>query len=334
MKIGPYEVLGELGRGGLGIVYRVRTPDGSEAALKVLQRVDPERLARFERERRLLASLGEEEGFVGLLDSGVSAETAWLVMPYVPGGTLRQRLDRGALGVEETIALGLELARALGAAHERGIVHRDVKPENVLFTAEGRPLVADLGLAKHFDPAASGASQSVQLTARGAFKGTAGYMAPEQLDDAATVGPPADVFALGAMLYACLAGRPAFAGQTVLEALAKVSSGTVEPIARAEVPPWLEAVVLRALARDPSERYGNGATFARALRGVRETPSLARPVAREPVVTSHVRSLALGGALGALVLVLGIAAFSQVTRVPAPEARPPVPRETAGGRGT
>src|SRR5271169_3198490 len=99
VKIGPYEVLGELGRGGMGVVYRVRSPESSEAALKVLVKSDHGTLARFERERRLLSSLGNAEGFVGILDHGSSAEGAWLVMPLVTGGTLRKRLESGPLGV-------------------------------------------------------------------------------------------------------------------------------------------------------------------------------------------------------------------------------------------
>ncbi len=266
MRIGPYEVLGELGRGGMGVVYRVRASSGGEAALKLLARADAAALARFERERRLLASLGEEDGFVGLLDAGASHDTAWLVMPLVPGGTLRQKLERGPLGVEETIALGADLATALGRAHERGIVHRDVKPENVLFTAAGRPLLADLGLAKHFDPLARGASQSVQLTREGVLTGTAGYMAPEQIGGAASVRPAADVFALGAVLHECLAGRPAFEGDNVIEVMTRLTSGRVAPLERASVPRWLEAVLARSLATDARSRFPDGASLARALR--------------------------------------------------------------------
>ncbi len=272
MKVGDHEVLGELGRGGMGVVYRVRTP-GGEAALKLLGRLDPAAFARFERERRLLAALGEAEGFVGLLDAGRSAQGPWLLMPLVPGGTLRQRLEAGPLGIEESIDLGIQLATALGKAHARGIVHRDVKPENVLFAASGRALVADLGLGKHFDRTA--ASQSVSLSKHGELRGTVGYMAPEQLEDSASVGPSADVFALGAVLYECLTGRLAFQGETVVEVMTRVSGATVEPIGRAEVPAWLEAVVKRALAVDPAVRFRDGASLARALRqrgGAAERP--------------------------------------------------------------
>ncbi len=288
MKIGPYDVLAELGRGGMGVVFRVRAPGGGEAALKLLGDVDQWALVRFEREKRLLALLGEEHGFVPLLDAGSSGKGAWLVMPLVPGGTLRRRLDDGPLAVEETVALGVRLATALGAAHERGIIHRDVKPENVLFTREGVPLVADLGLAKHFDTGARGATQSVRLTVDGAPKGTVGYMAPEQVEDFATVGPPADVYSLGAVLYECLAGRPAFEGKNVLELLTKVASGTVEPIARPGVPAWLEEVVLRALARDPSRRFADGGSLARALGGS------AKPAARRARLVPLLAALLVG----------------------------------------
>ncbi len=297
MRIGPYEVLGELGRGGMGVVYRVRRPDGRDGALKLIRKADTGTLARFERERRLLASLGEDKGFVELLDAGVSSEGAWLVMPFVPGGTLRARLEAGPLGVEETITLGRDLATALGRAHERGIVHRDVKPENVLFAASGRALLADMGLAKHFNPLAEGASGSVNLTHDGVFKGTAGYMAPEQVRDAASVGPPADVFALGAVLHECLAGRPVFEGQSVIELLARLDSGVVEPIGRPEVPAWLENALRRALALDPLGRFVDGAAFARAL-GERKDRAPAR--ARQAVA-----SLAVGVA-GGVVLLSGL----------------------------
>jgi tetratricopeptide (TPR) repeat protein len=299
MKIGPYEVLGELGRGGMGIVYRVRTPSGAEAALKLVPRVDPPLFSRFDRERRLMASLGEAEGFVGLLDAGHIPGSAYLLMPLVPGGTLRQRLEKGPLGIAETLSIGLQVATSLGAAHARGIVHRDVKPENVLFTAKGRALVADLGLAKHFDRSAPGASQSASMTREGTAKGTVGYMAPEQIEDAARAGPAADVFALGAVLYECLAGRAPFQGGSVLDVLARVSSGIVPPLDREDAPRWLTAVVLRALARDAGRRFQDGAELANALRegAAKEGGRARRSLLVGALALGAVAAVALAGVL-------------------------------------
>jgi tetratricopeptide (TPR) repeat protein len=323
VKIGPYEILGELGRGGMGVVYRVRATDGRVLALKRLREGDAATHARFDRERRLLSSLGEGQGFVGLLDVGFGPEGLWLVMPFVPGGTLRDRLARGPLGIEETVRLGVELAKALGAAHERGIVHRDVKPENVLFTATGRALLADLGLAKHFDRGARGASQSVSLTQDGIAKGTAGYMAPEQLHDSASVGPPADVFSLGATLYECLAGRPAFEGEGFIETLAKLESGVVTPIGRPALPDALEKAVFRALAKDPRERFADGGSLARALApGKTAKMSRAAPLAA---------GIALGLPGLAIVVGLALAGGSAPPAPPAPPRPPPAPVKPADG---
>ena len=267
MRLGGYELLGKIGEGGAGTVYRALAPDGATVAVKVLRSDAAVAASRFERERRLLGSLGEAEGFVPLLDAGKTDECAYLVMPFLDGGTLRARLEKGPLPIEETLELGRVLGRALGEAHARGIVHRDVKPENVIFTRAGKPLLADLGLAKHFDRNAQGASRSVAISAAGSFLGTASYMAPEQARDAASAGPEADVYALGAVLYECLAGGPAFVGDTVVELLRKIESAHFEPLAarRREAPAWLVAAIERALSRDPAKRPPDGHAFARTL---------------------------------------------------------------------
>ncbi len=265
MRFGPYELLERVGEGAVGIVHRARAPDGRVVAIKIFRGAA---LARIERERRLLASL-DEDGFVPLLDTGTAAGREFLVMPFLEGGTLRSKIERGPFGVDETVALGRALARALGAAHAKGIVHRDVKPENVLFDAGGRPLIADLGLAKHFDSATPGASQSVALSRTGEFRGTAGYMPPEQMLDAKSVGPGGDVFALGAVLYECLVGEPAFFGETVIEVVQKVEEARFTPLSRRrkDVPAWLARTIERCLARAPEERFADGAALAAALEG-------------------------------------------------------------------
>src|SRR5579883_2419445 len=291
MKLGSYELLEKLGEGGMGVVHRARGPDGAIVAVKVLKGGG---LARFERERRLLASLGDA-GFVPLLDMGKAGGREFLVMPFVEGGTLRSKLAKGPLGVEATLALGRALARALGAAHAKGIVHRDVKPENVLFDGEGRPLIADLGLAKHFDDTTPGASRSVVLSKTGELRGTAGYMAPEQMADAKSAGPAADVFALGAVLYECLAGVPAFMGESSMEVMSRVADGVFAPLARQcpAAPPWLVGVVERCLAPAPAKRFEDAAELER---------SLEPPRARVPVRAAIASILVLALGVGALVL--------------------------------
>ncbi len=301
MKIGSYEVEGLLGRGGMGVVYRGRSMTGEAVAIKVLPRTDSERLARFERERRLLGAFTARDGFVPLLDAGLSNEGPYLVMPLLAGGTLRERLERGVLGVEETVALGRTLASALGRAHARGIVHRDVKPENVLHDAGGEPLLADLGLAKHWSPEAPGASQSVSLSRHGVARGTVGYMAPEQIEDAKSAGPRADVFALGAVLYECLTGTPVFSGANVIELLAEMEAPSRRSLqeARKDAPGWLARVVERALSREPRERFADGSELARALAEPR----------RRPWTRPGALVVATLGAVGTVALLAGRAAM-------------------------
>ncbi len=266
-RLGIYVVEDEIGHGGMGVVLRARAPDGSLVAIKILRGLRGDALPRFERERRLIGSFTARDGFVPLLDSGTSPRGPYIVMPLLTGGTLRARLDAGPLAVDEAVRLGRSLARALGRAHERGIVHRDVKPENVLFTQEGEPLVADLGLAKHFDRDAPGASRSVALTDHGTMRGTASYMAPEQAADAASAGPRADVFSLGVVLYECLAGRHPFRGANLIETLGAITTGHHEALAsaRPDTPAWLVDAIEKALALDPASRFSDCLAFERAL---------------------------------------------------------------------
>ncbi|MEZ0229590.1 MAG: serine/threonine-protein kinase, partial [Planctomycetota bacterium] len=171
MRVGPYEIVGEAGRGGRGIVLRARAPDGTAVALKVIQGgSDPESLARFDRERRLLATFGRGEGFVPLLDAGTEKGNPYIVMPFLEGGTLRAVIERGPMSHEQAARLLERLAQAMAIAHQRGIVHRDLKPENILFDRDGTPLIADLGLGKHFRRSTSGASQTIMLSKAGQFR--------------------------------------------------------------------------------------------------------------------------------------------------------------------
>ncbi len=299
MRIGAYEVLAEVGRGGAGAVYRARSPRGEEVAVKVLLHDSAENRARFDRERRTLASLGDAEGFVPLLDAGVMPDGApFVVMPFLPGGTLRDRLARGALEVGTTVELGRALARAMTHAHARGIVHRDLKPENVLFTADGKARVADLGLAKHFRRAEA---TSASLSQTGVFRGTLCYAAPEQLTDSKTVGPAADVHALGAILHECLTGVPLFDALSITEAMAKVMRSerpSVQKL-RPEVPAWLDAAIARALTPEVGLRFADAAELSRAFEAGKEKAPSRR--SRLPLVAGLL-VLAAGGVAAAVSL--------------------------------
>ncbi len=322
MRFGAYEVEATLGAGGAGTVYRARAAGGEPVAIKALRRRGEDSLRRFERELRLQAQLGAETGFVPVIETGVQSGTPFLVMPLLAGGTLRDRLRRGPLGVAETASLGVALARALGRAHALGIVHRDVKPENVLFDAPGgRAFIADLGLAKHFDDSAPGASGSVSLSTQGGLVGTAGYMAPEQAGGAKEVGPPADVFALGAVLYECLAGEPAFHGETVIEVLAAVCRSKPRPVARIrrDVPAGLLRAIEGALEPDPRARLADGRALAAALDAAPARRSRAGPALLLLVTAAVVvGAVALARALGA--------------HAAAPPPPPPPPPRAAAAR--
>jgi hypothetical protein len=309
MELEDYEVLEEIGRGGMGVVRRGRARDGTVVAIKILSRfAPPPAMDRFRRETRLHGQLGQTEGFVPLLASGQSPEGPYIVMPFLTGGTLRSRLASGSLPVAEAISLVRRLAQAIGRAHAGGVVHRDLKPENVLFDEAGRPLIADLGLAKHFRDDVPGASQTTTLSKLGELRGTLGYMPREQLRDAKCAEATADVFALGVILYECLAGRRPFHGEDIFEILEKLDAGDVEPVERLreETPSSAAAAIRRALERDPANRFADGAALAHALEDAeleaRPAPSVATPSVA-PGRTNRLAALSLSG-----VALLGLAA--------------------------
>jgi len=220
-KLGPYEIVSPLGAGGMGEVYRAHDSLlGRDVAIKVLPRefvVDPDRLARFRREARLLASLNHPHiaTIHGLEDSGGSYR---LVMELVPGQTLEERLATGALPVEEVLRVCGQIGEALGAAHQRGITHRDIKPANIKVTPEGRVKVLDFGLAKAAPESQAevraGAPTLTAMTQAGVILGTPAYMSPEQVRGE-VVDQRADIWAFGCVLYELrrmidIGGCPAF----------------------------------------------------------------------------------------------------------------------------
>src|SRR3954467_4484188 len=258
-----YALERELGRGGMAVVYLAQDlRHDRPVALKVLL---PELAAtlgpeRFQREIRLAARL-QHPHILTVHDSGEAAGRLWFTMPFVEGESLRDRLRReGRLPVNEALRITLDAAQALQYAHEQGIIHRDVKPENLLLTPDGNTLVADFGIARAAD-------SDEHITRGGATIGTPAYMSPEQADGAMPVDARTDVYSLAAVLYEMLAGAPPYAGTTAMSVIAKWLSEPV-PSARAgrpEVPEGVDRAIRRALSRSAGERFGTMAEFACAL---------------------------------------------------------------------
>ncbi len=263
-RFGLYEIVAPLGAGGMGEVYRARdTRLGRSVAVKVLPDAflaDPERIARFEREAKVLAALNHPH--IAVLHGMEAADGRhFLVMELVEGETLAERLQRGRLDVEDALRIALQIADALEAAHEQGIVHRDLKPANVKITPDEKVKVLDFGLAKAMEtaPAAGNLTTSPTLsmmaTQAGLILGTAAYMSPEQAKGF-QADQRSDVFAFGSVLYEMLTGRQAFQGDTVSEVLASVLVREPDLAALpANLNPRLVELVKRCLEKNPKRRW-------------------------------------------------------------------------------
>jgi tetratricopeptide (TPR) repeat protein len=274
-RIGAYRVLDEVGRGGVAVVYRARQDNPERiVALKVLlagSHSSAERRARFRTEADTIARL-RHPNIVQVYEAGQHDGLPFLALEFCDGGSLALQLA-GMPQPPASAAQRMELlARAVHHAHQAGVVHRDLKPANVLLTADGQLKVGDFGLAKAERP---------EITATGTVIGTPSYMAPEQADGRREVGPAADVYALGAMLYELLTGRPPFQGATALETLEQVRGQEPVPPRQLQprVPRDLETVCLKCLEKEPGRRYGSAEFLADDLRRFQEgRPVQARPV--------------------------------------------------------
>jgi eukaryotic-like serine/threonine-protein kinase len=284
-KLGPYEIQSPLGAGGMGEVYRARdTRLDRSVALKIL----PEHLAeqagageRFEREARTISSLSHPH-ICQLYDVGEQQGVRYLVMELLEGETLADRLKRGPLPLDQVLRYGAEIAEGLDAAHRCGVVHRDLKPGNIMLTKAGAKLM-DFGLAKGM---AATKQVSVELTAtmttpratpltqQGTIVGTFQYMAPEQVEGKEADGR-SDIFSLGAVLYEMTSGKRAFEGKTLVSVAAAILEKEPEPIRTAQpgTPLALEHVVKKCLAKEPDSRWQSAADLASELKWIAESGS-------------------------------------------------------------
>jgi len=262
VRLGPYEILAPVGAGGMGEVYRARDPRlGRDVAIKVLPPEfsrDPDRLNRFEREARSVASLNHPN-IVAIYDVGSEDGRPFLVTELLQGETLRARLGEGPIPVRQALDLALQLVRGLAAAHDKGIIHRDLKPENLFITKERRLKILDFGLAKLVvsSPGTAESTMAIGATQSGIVLGTVGYMAPEQVRGEGA-DHRSDIFAFGAILYEMMSGRRAFQSPTAVETMSAILHADPAPIVAADgaaPPAAIERIARHCLEKDPRERY-------------------------------------------------------------------------------
>jgi hypothetical protein len=285
---GKYLVLRRIGEGGFSRVYLAVDPLlGRRVALKVLKPGTPEDAARFGREARMAAEL-RHPNLVPVYEVGQVGREPYLAMAYIDGAPLEPA------GLERDLGILLKVARALGAAHAQGMIHRDVKPQNILVDRAGEPFLTDFGMAKRLDGGEG------PLTQTGTLVGTPAFMSPEQgRGEFRTLGPQSDVFSLGATLYYLLTRRPPFLGETMLETVRKVIETEPTParVLNPRVPPELEAILRKCMAKDPAARYATGSDFA---------DDLERFLLRQPVRAARRRLAGLALAPGAVLVAVAL----------------------------
>jgi len=280
-KFGRYQILGEVGRGGMARVYRAMDPRFErEVAVKVLpSEVMDEAMfrARFEREAKVIAAL-EHPAIVTVYDFGDQEGQPYLVMRHMPGGSLRDRLSQGSLTPDQAVHLIRRMASALDYAHERGIIHRDLKPGNILFDGRGDPYLTDFGIVKMAQGGATLTGESII--------GTPAYMSPEQAQGDTTIDHRTDIYSLGVILFEMLTGKQPYSADTPISLALKHIR---EPIPRLKdfgrhVPEGMQAVIDKAMAKSPVDRYGSAAQMARAVDslGVGEASEVEETSVAEP----------------------------------------------------
>jgi serine/threonine-protein kinase len=326
-RLGPYEIVSLLGVGGMGEVYRARdTRLDRDVAVKVLSAAHsaaPGFRSRFEREARTVAALSHPH-ICTVHDVGHDAGTDYLVMELIEGTTLAARLDEELLPLSQALEYGIQIADALERAHRAGVVHRDLKPGNVMVTKAGVKLV-DFGLAKNARPAlaeiAVASTSPAEVTAAGTILGTLQYMAPEQIEGA-DADPRTDIFSLGTVLYEMVTGRKAFEGKTPASVIGAILRDQPPPVAAhlPHAPRTLDRVIATCLAKDPADRWQSARDLRRELQWVAD--ELADPVASSRLAVPDRRGLRpwLAAVLVGTGLLAGIAMGWAGRSAPAPGA--------------
>ncbi|HMA16946.1 MAG TPA: serine/threonine-protein kinase, partial [Thermoanaerobaculia bacterium] len=348
-RLGPYEIENQLGRGGMGEVYRARdTRLGREVAVKILPPTlasDPESVRRFEKEARAVASLSHPH-VVPLFDVGEEGGLRYAVTELVSGETLRNRLAQGALPVREAAEIAAQIAEGLAAAHDRGVVHRDVKPDNVVLSASGFARILDFGLAKRTGSAIGveadedELTRSELLTEPGVVAGTVGYMSPEQVRGEAADGR-SDIFSLGVVLWEMLTGRRPFTGDSHVETLNAILKEEPQPeLALDGLPPELSRIVRRCLEKRKENRYHSAADLAHDLRSaVAEAPRsrTVAPTPRARPLRARTTPLVVGAAVLlaaiAVVVTLVVRRGRSAERAELPRTLAVLPFRPIGGEG-
>ena len=325
-RLGPYEIEEAIGAGGMGEVYKARdTRLERTVAIKVVPdhlSKDEDVRQRFEREAKTISSLSHPH-ICALYDVGSQDGVEFLVMEYLEGETLTDRLSKGALPVEQTLRFGIEIADALEKAHRQGIIHRDLKPGNVMLTKSGVKLL-DFGLAKAVAPVSSKSSMTAlptvtpNLTQEGTILGTFQYMSPEQLEGK-EADARSDIFAFGAVLYEMATGRKAFEGKSQASLIGSILRDEPAPISVVQpmTPPALDRVVKTCLAKDPEDRWQTARDVLLQLKWIQEGGSLAGVPA--PVAARRKsRERIAWGVAAALAIVAAAFAFGFLRRSPEP----------------
>ncbi|MFZ5903237.1 MAG: serine/threonine protein kinase [Chloroflexota bacterium] len=351
-SLGRYQILERLGEGGMAVVYKAYdTRLESEVAVKIIRTENlapsilTRALKRFEREAKSLAKL-THANIVRVLDYGEHEGKPFLVMPYLPGGTLKQRLQGRQMPYQEAVRILIPICRALEYAHEQGMIHRDVKPSNILITQSGDPMLTDFGIAKIIDEEAT-----MDLTGTSSTIGTPEYMAPEQITSK-NVDHRADIYALGIVFYEMVTGRRPFRADTPMAVLFKHAS---EPLPRPKqfapsLPDEIEKILFKALTKKPEDRYQSMSEMVHTLENIfsRQDKALAKGYGARPT-RENVKSLSpqsggvsgrvplwlTGIPIGIVITIIGLLLFRawpsaplDVTRTPAPSATT-LPRPTA-----